>query len=156
MGVSGFFFNDESTGNTSGLLWLAPTIMGYLFAGKALRKLPDRLSRIKAALIIGLPCVIIPAGIVASVWESGYTARYMVDIAWPMILGSYVLLFFLYSRTENETLKRMMRGFFCSSMIWSLIIGGTQIFNCAFRYTAYNYKFPEMMCFLQKLFIFWA
>ena len=38
---------------------------------------------------IGLPCVLMPIIIIASVWESGYAVRYMLDFSREAALGTF-------------------------------------------------------------------
>ncbi len=155
MQVNGFFYHDLSTANTSGLFWLMPPLSAYLLSGKALKKLPDWKTKIITSITIGVPCILIPVGIVASVWESGYAARYMSDIAWQMILGAYAVIFFLYLCLKDETKKELVKLFFCGSFVWTFIISGVQIFDAAFRYTDAHYDAPDMAYLIDRLFCFW-
>jgi len=153
MQVNGFFYHDESTANTSGIFWLMPPLLAYLFSGKALKQISDKKTRI--IILIMIPCVIIPTGIVASVWESGYTARYMPDFAWQMITGAYVIIFYIYLNLKDETKKQGIQKFLCGSFVWALIISGVQIFDFIFPYMKSHYDYPEMAYVIDKLFTFW-
>ncbi len=155
MQVNGFFYHDKSTANTSGIFWLMPPLLAYLFAGKALHQTEDKKTRIISFLMLLFPCVIIPAGIVASVWESGYTARYMPDFAWQMIIGAYVIIFCIYLNLKDETQKKGIQRFLCGSLVWALIISGVQIFDFVFPYMESHYDFPEMAYLVNKVFTFW-
>ncbi len=152
----GFFHYDYvSTYNSSGLFFLALPMFAYFISSKAVRRLPDRFTKIKCISTIVFPCIIIPVIIVASVWESGYAVRYMADFAWEMIIGAFAIIFFLYSKTENETLKHFARIFLCFSMVWAVIVGGVQGYNQAFRFDIWHYDFPEMAYDLENAFLFW-
>ncbi|MBQ8297727.1 MAG: hypothetical protein IJX77_08100 [Ruminococcus sp.] len=155
MGVNGFFFLDETTMVTSGLFWLVPPMIAYFFSGKALKRLPDRKTKLSSAIYIALPCVIVPFGIIAAVWESGYTSRYISDFAWQAILGAFAICFFMYSNMKNDTLRKGMKLFFSISLVWTSVVSSVQIFNHFFRYSAYHWDYPEMAAFLTKLFNFW-
>lgn len=155
MKVGGFFYHDLSTANTSGLFWLMPPLLAYLFSGKALKKLPDLRTKLITGLAVGVPCVLIPVGIIASVWESGYAARYMSDIAWQMIFGAYAVIFFLYTHFKDETKKQFMKLFFCGSLVWTFIVSGVQIFDATFRYVDAHRDAPEMAYIIDRLFCFW-
>ena len=155
MQINGFFYHDKSTANTSGIFWLMPPLIAYLFSGKALKQIADKKARISSLLMILFPCVIIPAGIVASVWESGYTARYMPDFAWQMIIGAYAIIFAVYAKLKDNTKKQDIQYFLCGSLVWSLLVSGVQIFDFAFPYMESHYDFPEMAYLVDRVFTFW-
>ena len=80
MNVNGFFHNDFlSTANTSGLFTLALPVFAYLLTGKAWKQLPNRTARAQTLAYIGLPCVLMPIIIIASVWEIGYAVLQCVN-----------------------------------------------------------------------------
>lgn len=146
--ANGYYFKDN--GQTSGIVWLALPVFGYILSGKALKRLPDRKSRLKAATIIGLPCVIMPLIILFSIWESGYAVRYVADFSWEIITGAFAVLFFLYQTSKNDTLKKLFRYFMAISVVASIIINIPQIFN--FTFSEYDYpiitsKFHEFIEF---------
>lgn len=155
MQVNGFFYHDKSTANTSGIFWLMPPLLAYLFSGKALKQIADQKTRMITMLLILIPCVIIPTGIVASVWESGYTARYMPDFAWQMIIGAYAVIFFIASKLKDKTQKKNIRRFLCGSFVWACIISGVQIFDFIFPYMESHYHYPEMAYLVDRVFTFW-
>lgn len=147
--ANGYYFSD--LGNTSGIIFLAFPVIAYLLSRKALNKLPDKKSRIKSLLLIGLPCVLMPLVIICSIWESGYAVRYTSDFSWQIIIGAYAVLFFLYSKTQNETKKDLIRKFMAVSMICSVIINGIQIFNFTFPQSDY----PDLCYTLEEIIAFW-
>lgn len=147
--ANGYYFSDF--GNTSGILFLAFPVIAYIFSRKALKKLPDRKSRIKSLLLVGLPCVLMPFIIICSIWESGYAVRYTADFSWQIILGAYAIIFYLYSKTENETKKDFVRRFMAVSMICAVVINGIQIFNFTFPEGDY----PALCYELEKMIAFW-
>lgn len=156
LGINGFFYDDYlSTANTSGLFFLALPVFAYIFSGKAVKKLPDRRSGINSLVYIGFPCVIIPVLIISSVWESGYAVRYMLDFSWEMIIGALAIIFFLMRKTENDTIKKLIKIFLCFSMVWAFIVSGLQSFNQAFRYSEYHYEYPEIAYSIEQIFAFW-
>ena len=153
----GFFYADTGcTYNTSGVFFLALPMFAYLFSVKALKAVRGRANRISTAIYIGIPCLLIPFGIVASVWESGYAARYMTDFAWQSLLGAFAIIFFLYGRITDPTKKKVLNGFMWFSLMWALVVAGTQEFNQMFRYDDYAPDFPEMAYEVQRLFAFWT
>ena len=157
MDAGGFFYADlPSTRNTSGLFFLALPMFAYLLSFKALKKIGGRKKKIIAAVYIAIPCLLIPFGIVASVWESGYAVRYMADFAWQSLLGAFAVLFFLYGKLSDITKKRLVNGFMCFAVLWALVVGGVQGFNQAFRFDEYSLEFPEMAYEVQRMFAFWT
>lgn len=147
--ANGYYFSD--VGNTSGIIFLAFPVIAYIFSRKALKKLPDRKSRIKSLLLVGLPCVVMPFIIICSIWESGYAVRYTADFSWQIILGAYAVLFSLYLKSENETKKEFVRKFMAVSMICAVVINGIQIFNFTFPESDY----PALCYELEKIVAFW-
>ena len=157
MSSGGFFYFDfPSTANTSGLFFLALPMFAYLLSLRALGKLKGRRKKLVTAIYVSVPCLFIPFGIVASVWESGYAVRYMSDFAWQSLLGAFAILFFLYNKTKDPTKKKLVSGFMCFAVMWALIVGGVQEFNQAFRYDSYDRSFPEMAYEVQRMFAFWT
>lgn len=154
--TNGFFYEDRiSTLNSSGLFFLALPMFAYFIAGKALKRLPDRKKKLQAAAYVGIPCVIIPVAIIASVWESGYAVRYMVDFSWQSILGAYAIIFYIYSKVSDKTKRSFIRAFLCLSVVWTLIVSGTQTVNQAFRYGSSNMDHPDVAYETEQLFAFW-
>lgn len=134
LGMNGYYFKDEGT--ISGLIFLALPIFGYFLSGNALKRFPDRSSRVRAALI-GLPCIVMPFIIVCSVWESGYSARYMADFSWQVIIGAYAVLFFLFTRSENMLKKRIFTAVMGICCVYTMIVVGIE---------AYAFSFPQITC----------
>lgn len=156
MNVNGFFYEDfASTVNSSGLFFLALPMFAYFLAPRALKTFPDRRMKLSRMAYIGIPCLLIPIIIVASVWESGYAVRYMVDFSWQALLGAFAVIFYLYSKTDNETLKKLAKGFMCFSLIWTLFIAGVQNVNQIFCYTSIRPEYPEIAYDVEQFFAFW-
>ena len=150
MEANGYYFND--TGNTAGILFLALPVLAYVILSRsALRRLPNRKTKIRHLLYVGLPCVVMPLVIICSIWESGYAVRYVADFSWEMIFGALIILFFLYQKSRNETKQLWMKKFLAVSMIWSVLINGVQIFNFSFPQEDY----PALADHLTQLFAFW-
>lgn len=158
MNAGGFFYADlPSTRNASGLFFLALPMFAYLLSLKALKNVKgSKKDKLLKAVYIAVPCLIIPFGIVASVWESGYAVRYMTDFAWQSLLGAYTIMLFIYSRLTDNTKKKLITGFMWFSVMWALVVGGVQIFNQAFRFDSYDRDFPEMAYEVQRMFAFWT
>lgn len=156
MNVNGFFHNDFlSTANTSGLFTLALPVFAYLLAGKAWKQLPNRTARAQSLAYIGLPCVLMPIIIIASVWESGYAVRYMLDFSWEAVLGAFAIIFFLYQKTDNALVQKIIKGLLCFAMVWALVVSGLQCVNQMFRYTKFHYEYPEIAYSIEQMIAFW-
>jgi hypothetical protein len=158
MNAGGYFYADlNSTANTSGLFFLAMPMFVYLLSGRAVKMVHGgRKQKLMSAAYIAIPCLFIPFGIVASVWESGYAVRYMADFAWQSLLGAYTIIFFIYSRLDDPTKKKLISAFMWFSVMWGLVVAGVQEFNQAFRFDIYNREFPEMAYEVQRMFAFWV
>lgn len=146
--ANGYYFKDS--GQTNGIIWLAPPVFSYLLTGKALKKLPDKKSRLKALALIGLPCVIMPLVIIFSIWESGYAVRYVADFSWQIVIGALAVLFFLYQNTRNKTLKKLVKYFMAFSVVVAVVLNIPQIFTFTFYesdYPVITSKFHEFIEF---------
>lgn len=156
MDAGGFFYADYlATSNTSGLFFLALPVFAYFFAGKAWKQLPNRTVKVQSLAYIGLPCVLMPIIIIASVWESGYAVRYMLDFSWEATLGAFAIIFFLYQKTDSDLIKKIIKGFLCFAMVWALIVSGLQSINQIFRYAEYHYDYPEIAYSIEQMIAFW-
>lgn len=156
MGVNGFFYNDyDSTHNVCGLFFLALPMFCYLLSGRAVKAIPDRRTKIKNSLYLAFPCVIIPIIIICSVWESGYSIRYMTDFAWQMLMGALTIIFFIYLKTDNPTVRKIINIFFCFSLVWTVYVSGIQSVNQAFRYCWGHLDYPEIAYEIEKIITFW-
>lgn len=156
MNVNGFFYQDYySTGNTSGLFFIALPMFAYFFFGKAMKFIPDKKQRTARFLTVGIPCVAVPFIIVASVWESGYAVRYMADFAWQSLLGAFAVIFFLHRKLKNDSWRRVITAFMCFSLVWTLYVGGIQNINQALRYETMHLEHPQIAYDLQSIFAFW-
>lgn len=125
--ANGFYFKDD--GGASGVLFLALPVFGYLLAGKALKKIKGKGDRLKWLTLIGLPCIVMPVIIVCSVWESGYSARYMSDFSWQIIIGALAILYFLYMKCGNRTIKRIFSAAMAFCAVYSVVVCGIEAFN---------------------------
>lgn len=156
MNTGGYFYADiVSTLNTSGLFILVPTMFFWFIPHRALREMPDRRTKILSSAKIGIPCMLIPIIIIASVWESGYAVRYMADFSFEAIIGSYTIMFFIYLSSKNDSVKKLIKYFVCFSLVWVTYTEIIQIVNQTFRYQEYNYEYPEIAHKLEQLIAFW-
>ncbi len=148
-GVSGYYFSDN--GNTSGIIFLAFPVLGYLLAPRALRRTENRRQRWQWVLLIGMSCILMPLVILFSIWESGYAVRYVADFSWQIVIGALAILFFLYQKTQNETKKNFLHWFMAVSVVAAVILNGMQIFSFSFPDGSY----PELSRQVDQMFAFW-
>lgn len=154
--VNGFFYEDHwATSITSGLFFIALPVFAYFLSGKALKSIPDRKAKVKSMAYIGLPCVLIPIIIIASVWESGYAVRYMLDYSWEAVLGALAIIFFIGRNAKTDLTRKFIKIFLCFSLVWALLVSGLQSLNQAFRYAEYHYDYPEIAYSIEQIFAFW-
>lgn len=147
--ANGYYYRCPET--VSGIIFMALPVLGYFFSARALRRLPDRKSRLKALAAVGLPCVVMPIVIICSVWESGYAIRYIADFAWEMIIGALAVLFWLYLKSNNETKKKMFKRFMAFSVVAAVILNCPQIFNYWFS----ENDFPVLCAEYRDMISFW-
>ncbi len=148
LGANGYFFKD--VGNTAGILFLALPLLTYLFAGRAIKKLPKE-KRVTTAVPLGLTCVIMPLVTICAAWSSGYSVRYFADFSWEMIIGALLIIFYLYSKCEDKTKKRFAVYFMTFSAVAAIVINSVQIYNICYSQKTYPYMAYE----LEQLFTFW-
>lgn len=147
--ANGYYYRCPET--VTGIIFMALPVLGYIFSVKALRRLPDRKSRLRALAVVGLPCVVMPIVVICSVWESGYAIRYIADFAWEMIIGALTVLFWLYLRSNNETKKKQFRQFMAFSVVAAVVMNCSQIFYYWFSES----DFPALCAEFQNMIAFW-
>lgn len=101
---NGYYF--VATANAVGLVWKALPLLAYGYGRKAYRGTASPNKRIYAVLIAGT-CILAPAVIIFSIWESGYGARYCVDFAWQMLMGALIIAFSIWCRAGENTKKHL-------------------------------------------------
>ena len=104
LGVNGYYF--EATRNGAGLLFRALP-MFFLFGAPFALKYVDKKKRPLAAVLFSAAALIAPCIIIASIWESGYGTRYMMDFAWEMLTGAFLVMFLFYRNLKHEESKRI-------------------------------------------------
>lgn len=147
LGMNGYYFNDD--GNTSGILFLALPVSGYILTARVLKKLSHQTRRL--ALPLGLACIAAPVIIVCSTWESGYALRYTADISWEIVTGALMILFAAYRHSSNGYKKHIFSGAMAVSAVWSVIVCGVQAYNYAFN----TKEYPEYAENIRRLMELW-
>ena len=119
LGVNGYYF--EATNNGAGLLFRAlPTF--FLFASPFALKYVDKEKRARTAVLFSLAAIIAPCVIIASIWESGYGTRYMMDFAWQMLTGAFLVMFLFYRNIKGKDAKRIYEHLLLIMMFACLFI----------------------------------
>lgn len=118
LGINGFYF--KATNNAIGLLAIFIPGWAYLYTPKA-AKFFNKTQKIKLVLCWLVPSLIIPIIAIIPTWKYGYAARYAADFAWQICLGALMLIFFMYSRVTNTTMKKWLFRIMVVCTIWCII-----------------------------------
>ncbi len=124
--LHGYYFVANTIG--CGLLFKALPVFSYLYGGKAYRIAPVQYKKQNTVLLLAT-CILAPFVIIVSIAESGYGVRYATDFAWQIILGALVIAFLVYRNTENTKLRRIMEQLLLISVMVSVVIGFTQMYE---------------------------
>lgn len=104
-----YYFEFSRNPMCFGLFWRALPMFSLVFAPRALKTL-DREKKMRAILLGGVGCVLIPLIIIASTWESGHAMRYNVDFGWQMLFVALAICLYFYNRIQNERIKHLLRN----------------------------------------------
>ncbi len=148
LGTNGYYFIANT--NATGVFFRALPSLGLLGAAPAWKALSRRERR--AALCLLLPvCLLVPLGILISIWESGYSVRYATDFYWPVILGGTAVLFLLYVRRAEGQTRRLMQAFFLASAVVALVCN----FGLIYDYLELSGYLESQALSFARLFDFW-
>ena len=104
LGVNGYYF--EATNNGAGLLFRAlPSF--FLFSAPFALKYVEKNKRGRVTVLFSAVAFIAPFAVIASIWESGYGTRYMMDFAWEMLLCAFLVMFLFYRNLKGKDAKRI-------------------------------------------------
>ena len=119
LGVNGYYF--QATNNGAGLLYRAlPTF--FLFGAPFALKYVDRSKRTRTAVLFSAVAFAAPFIIIASIWESGYGTRYMMDFAWEMLACAFLVMFLFYRHLKGKEAKRIYEHLLLIAMFACLFI----------------------------------
>lgn len=104
LGVNGYYF--VATNNGCGLFFRALP-MFFLFASPFALKYVAKEKRLRTALLFTAVGIVAPCVIIASIWESGYGVRYMMDFAWEMLLCAFCVMFLFYRQLKSDESRRI-------------------------------------------------
>ncbi len=110
----GYYF--IATASTLGLVWKALPTLAYSKSLTAYRVSESRNKKMYALLLTAV-CIVCPAVIIFSIWESGYGARYCVDFAWQIIIGAYTVAFVIYEKSKENTQKHLNKLMTASAFV---------------------------------------
>ena len=119
LGVNGYYF--VATNNGCGLLFRALPVFA-LFAALCALKYVKKENKLRVAILFSLVAFVMPFVIIASVWESGYGVRYMMDFAFEMVTCAFLVIFMLYRHLKGKDAKRIYENLLLISMFLSLAV----------------------------------
>lgn len=149
--ANGYYF--VATNTAIGLLWKALPVVSYVYGIKVYRESDNPKKKIYLWVILAA-CIIAPLIIIASIWESGYGARYSVDFAWQMLLGALIIAFFLYNKCNTQTQKILTRLMLIATIICFILTFG-QIYQWLGDVTSMTMGEHANYLSFGRLFEFW-
>ncbi len=105
-----------------GLIYRALPCLALLAAPSAWKKCGNKNQKRTAALLIGALSIAAPFVVLFSIWESGYGARYCMDFTWEILFGAFFIAFYLYTKSQNDGLKRWADRLLLGSTALSFLI----------------------------------
>ncbi|MEE3491821.1 hypothetical protein [Ruminococcus sp.] len=125
LGVNGYYF--EATNNGAGLFYRALP-MFFLFGAPFALKYVDKEKRTRTAILFSTVAFVAPFVIIASIWESGYGTRYMMDFAWEMLTCAFLVMFLFYRNLKGKDAKRIYEHLLLIAMFACLFINMGLVF----------------------------
>ncbi|WP_316631489.1 hypothetical protein [uncultured Ruminococcus sp.] len=125
LGVNGYYF--EATNNGAGLFYRALP-MFFLFGAPFALKYIDKEKRSRTAILFSAVAFVAPFIIIASIWESGYGTRYMMDFAWEMLTCAFLVMFLFYRHLKGKDAKRIYEHLLLIAMFACLFINMGLVF----------------------------
>ncbi len=119
LGVNGYYF--IATDNGCGLLYRALP-MFFLFGAPFALKHVDKDKRKITAVLFCAVGIAAPFVVIASIWESGYGVRYMMDFAWQMLTCALFVMFLFYRNLRGKDSKRIYEHLLLISMFAALFV----------------------------------
>ena len=130
LGVNGYYF--VATNNGAGLFFRALP-MFFLFGAPFALKFVDKEKRVRTAVLFVAAAIAAPCVVIASIWESGYGVRYMMDFAWEMLAGAFFVMFLFYRNLKSGEAKKIYEHLLIISMFACLFVN---------MGLAYSYYYP--------------
>ena len=118
LGMNGYYL--QATSVAIGLFAICLPCWAFLYTPKA-AKFFNKSQKIKLALCWLLPGLVIPIIAVVMTWQYGYAARYGADFAWQVCLAALMLVFFMYSRVKDPTMKKWLFRIMMFCTLWCIL-----------------------------------
>ena len=118
LNVNGYYF--VATKPTIGLLPSTLPVLSLFYAPK-LRKHFNFKQKLRLFFIWFLPGIIFPITLIAITWESGYAMRYGADFSWQLCIAAFIVIFYVYNRLNNETIKKWLFRLLFVSTVWCIM-----------------------------------
>lgn len=125
LGVNGYYF--EATNNGAGLFYRALP-MFFLFGAPFALKYVEKEKRTRTAILFSAVAFVAPFIIIASIWESGYGTRYMMDFAWEMLTCAFLEMFLFYRHLKGKDAKRIYEHLLLIAMFACVFINMGLVF----------------------------
>ncbi len=119
LGVNGYYF--VATNNGCGLLYRALP-MFFLFGAPFALKYVRKEKRVRVAILFCAVAFAAPFIIIASIWESGYGVRYMMDFAWEMLACAFFVMFLFYRNLKHDESKKIYEHLLLIAMFACIFI----------------------------------
>ena len=119
LGVNGYYF--VATNNGAGLLYRALP-MFFLFGAPFALKYVGKEKKIRTAVLFSIVAFVAPFVVIASIWESGYGVRYMMDFAWEMLVCALFVMFLFYRNLKGKDAKKIYEHILLISMFASVAV----------------------------------
>ncbi len=150
---NGYYFVANYT--AVGLLWLALPIFSYIYSRRAYLMSENENKKLYGALIFAV-CIAAPVIIMASVWESGYAARYRVDFACQILIGALTVAFIIYGGCKNDGVKKILTKALFASVVICFVLNFAQIYSFTTDLGGFNHSaLDKYMFMLERAFEFW-
>ncbi len=149
--TNGYYF--IANRNAIGIFYRALPSLGLVFAPLAF-KTADKRKRLIPALLILAVCIICPAVIIFSIWESGYGVRYAADFSWQIVLGGMIIIYYLFLKKklfDNRFANRFLTAFFVYSALVSVVFNSALIYD----YLGKTGNIQATALSFERLFEFW-
>ncbi len=147
LGINGYYFIANRT--AIGQFFRILPMFSCFMLPKAVRTLEKEKKPLFTLLWL-LCCAVLPFVVIFSIWESGYGVRYCVDFSWQMATGAFAILFVLYQKSENATVKRLCNTILAISLLLCAAVNIATIIEYDSSYVS-----PAVNASLKNTFEFW-
>lgn len=153
LNVNGYYF--VATKPTFGVFPSVLPVLSLLYAPKIYRQFHIK-EKIKFALIWFVPGILFPIILAAMTWEYGYAMRYNADFGWQMSLAAFVVIFYVYNRIDNTTIRKWLFRVLLTATAWCVICYTMAIFTSnPIDSVSHNVNGAELYYKIKNLIAFW-